>query len=127
MDKRGFLTSILALGSAPAIVRAESLMKLVVPKQEIILPPDYTVEGYIDSFSHVAVVRKQGKILTYINGVPQTNLPICEFFKQIGERVIGRPNFTDILSVEHIDGLRISSIARNESDLLLSKEICFLL
>lgn len=33
--RRGFLTGILALGAAPAIVRAESLMRLWVPPQEL--------------------------------------------------------------------------------------------
>ena len=36
--RRGFLTGILALGAAPAIVRAESLMRLWVPPQELVLP-----------------------------------------------------------------------------------------
>jgi len=31
MDRRGFLGAILAAGCAPAIVRASSLMKIVVP------------------------------------------------------------------------------------------------
>jgi len=38
MNRRGFLGAILAAGVAPAIVRAESLMKIVVPRQELILP-----------------------------------------------------------------------------------------
>ena len=45
MNRRGFLGSILALGAAPAIVRADSLMRiiprgLIVPPLEInMLPP----------------------------------------------------------------------------------------
>lgn len=35
MNRRGFLASILALGAAPAIVRAGSLMQLWVPRQQI--------------------------------------------------------------------------------------------
>lgn len=38
MNRRGFLGAILAAGVAPAIVRSSSLMKLVVPSQEIIVP-----------------------------------------------------------------------------------------
>ncbi len=38
MDRRGFLGSILALGAAPAIVRAESLMRIIVPVQELYRP-----------------------------------------------------------------------------------------
>ncbi len=36
MDRRGFLGSILALGAAPAIVRADSLMR-IVPRGEFVL------------------------------------------------------------------------------------------
>lgn len=38
MNRRGFLGSILAAAAAPAIVRAESLMRIIVPSDEIILP-----------------------------------------------------------------------------------------
>lgn len=36
MNRRGFLGALAAGFAAPAIVRAESLMKIVVPKREII-------------------------------------------------------------------------------------------
>lgn len=36
-NRRGFLGSIFAAAAAPAIVRAESLMKIYVPPQEILL------------------------------------------------------------------------------------------
>lgn len=36
ITRRGFLAGMLAVGAAPAIVRADSLMKIVVPKREII-------------------------------------------------------------------------------------------
>lgn len=36
--RRGFLSGILAIGAAPAIVRADSLMKIVATKQAIVLP-----------------------------------------------------------------------------------------
>lgn len=35
LSRRGFLTGMLALGAAPAIVRAENLMRLWVPPQEL--------------------------------------------------------------------------------------------
>ena len=38
MNRRGFLGAMLGAMAAPAIVRAESLMKIAVPKKEIILP-----------------------------------------------------------------------------------------
>lgn len=37
ITRRGFLAGMLALGTAPAVVKADSLMKIVVPKREIIL------------------------------------------------------------------------------------------
>ncbi len=58
MTRRGFLGAMLAAGSAPAFVRAESLMKIVVPKKEIILPP---------SFSR-GVATAQGGELTKVHG-----------------------------------------------------------
>jgi len=40
VSRRGFLTGILALGAAPAIVRAESLMRIWVPPQEMVIGYD---------------------------------------------------------------------------------------
>jgi hypothetical protein len=37
-NRRGFLGAMFAAAAAPAIVRAESLMKIYVPPQEILLP-----------------------------------------------------------------------------------------
>ena len=42
MNRRGFLTSILALGAAPAIVRADSLMRIVPRETGIISAAEYT-------------------------------------------------------------------------------------
>lgn len=38
MNRRGFIGSILALGAAPAVVRASSLMRLWTPSEEIARP-----------------------------------------------------------------------------------------
>jgi hypothetical protein len=38
MNRRGFLSAILATATAPAIVRAESLMKIAVPEKKILVP-----------------------------------------------------------------------------------------
>lgn len=45
MNRRGFLTSCLALAAAPAICRADSLMKIVTPQSQILLPFEYLVHG----------------------------------------------------------------------------------
>ena len=50
IGRRLFLGGIFAAGAAPAIVKAESLMKIIVPRQEL-----YTGElGAIDGFRLVA-------------------------------------------------------------------------
>ena len=38
MDRRSFLSSILALAAAPAIVRADSLMRIVPVEAEVLVP-----------------------------------------------------------------------------------------
>ena len=44
--RRGFLTSILAMAAAPAIVKAKSIMPIWVPKTELLLPNlDITLDG----------------------------------------------------------------------------------
>lgn len=44
MNRRGFLGSILALAAAPAIVRADSLMR-IVPRETILLRGDYWIDA----------------------------------------------------------------------------------
>lgn len=51
MNRRGFLGSMLALGAAPAIVRADALMQLV-PVQSLILRPQ------IDIAAVTALIRE---------------------------------------------------------------------
>ena len=55
-DRRGFLGAMFAAAAAPAIVRAESLMKIYVPPQEMVFTPNLAsgvlVEGdYYDALS----------------------------------------------------------------------------
>lgn len=52
MNRRGFLGSILALASAPAIVRADSLMR-IVPRQAVIVPLGDIAAGDIISIEGV--------------------------------------------------------------------------
>jgi hypothetical protein len=54
VTRRNFMGTILALGCAPAIVRASSLMKIIVPSPELIVPtveiwqaPFLTMEDFI--------------------------------------------------------------------------------
>lgn len=49
MNRRGFIKTILVAASAPAMVRASSLMPIYVPK--FITPPELIVPGYIMAMS----------------------------------------------------------------------------
>lgn len=81
-SRRGFLAAMFAAAAAPAFVKAESLMKIVVPKKEIVLLDDFVVGIGVGDFTaemhvskdgmgwnHLAVVRKKNEILTYRNGI----------------------------------------------------------
>lgn len=48
MNRRGFIGSILALGAAPAIVRADSLMRIVSRDALILGPPAFTYQTFAD-------------------------------------------------------------------------------
>lgn len=75
-SRRNFLKSILALSMAPAIVKASSLMPIYVPKPEVFSfgSGDWTVEGWLrptaEQWMHISAIRKSGKYLHYLNGVP---------------------------------------------------------
>lgn len=45
MSRRGFLGAMLAAATAPAIVKSENLMKIFVPKQDIIITADSLFES----------------------------------------------------------------------------------
>lgn len=74
MNRRGFLQAMLAACAAPAIVRADSLMKIVTPKSDIILPNtadfynlgdgDWTIECWVKApISDVRVTRGAARYL----------------------------------------------------------------
>lgn len=54
MKRRNFLATMLAPASAPAIVRAESLMKIVVPPKDIFT---FTVGGFTQHNGRVSDIR----------------------------------------------------------------------
>lgn len=49
--RRGFLAGMLAAAAAPAIVRSQSLMKIVVPSDEILLP-EWLESPFYDNHEH---------------------------------------------------------------------------
>ena len=67
MNRRGFMSSILALGVAPAIVRAESIMRI----KPILLPgEDFGVTTHIANY-HAGIamdIRKELASNLYSNG-----------------------------------------------------------
>lgn len=72
MNRRGFLGSILALGAAPAIVRADSLMRIVPVQSTILLPGawrelsqyDIRVDAMIHRFDVACEIQGQITQLT---------------------------------------------------------------
>lgn len=56
MDRRGFMRGILAASMAPAIVKAENLMKIVVPNHDLILLEDtkWLVNGKVSFLAPLA-------------------------------------------------------------------------
>lgn len=71
MKRRNFLAAMLGAASAPAIVKAESLMKIVVPKQEIkLLNQNGIFGGHIGDmdvnfmYDHIVQVYEDGIVLS---------------------------------------------------------------
>lgn len=57
MNRRGFLGSILALSAAPAIVRADSLMR-IVPRDALVFHPVALSLDVGDTFSIAGITRE---------------------------------------------------------------------
>ena len=95
MNRRGFLGSILALGVAPAIVRADSLMRIVPrdagvwyskdgyqvftatfsgPKSRLVMP-EGTIEALVFNEAHTA--EQRARMYEYLSG-KVTELPVRE-------------------------------------------------
>jgi hypothetical protein len=54
-SRRSFLAGIIAAAAAPAIVRASSLMPIVVPSTKIVVPESHILEGYLDGWGEVRI------------------------------------------------------------------------
>lgn len=74
ITRRRFLKSILGLGIAPAIVKADSLMRIYVPKPDLFTfgPGDFTITSWLKpelgSWFHVSLTREANKSKFYLNG-----------------------------------------------------------
>jgi hypothetical protein len=84
VNRRGFIGSILALGAAPAIVRAESLMRLYVPKRYafnpvIWAPPAVGPIRFNHVFLYNAAAKDDG-LIAYFDYGTETLMPNGETF-----------------------------------------------
>lgn len=59
MNRRGFLKAIFAAGAAPAFVKADSLMKIIVPSQGLILPEQEIVQSSDNQLVTLSIVTKE--------------------------------------------------------------------
>lgn len=124
MNRRGFLQAMLAASVAPAVVKAENIMKIWVPPEPEIIKPvmtiyddgaeDFTVESWVQpatlgTWFHVALVRNDGNIDKYLNGKKVKQLPD-------GLDIAVAPTSKKLLDVEPFDGwmqdLRVVKEAR---------------
>lgn len=140
--RRGFLSGLLAAAAAPSIVRSESLMKLWVPPQDIILPNfagDFTVESWVKpadgEWVNIAMTRSGSKVTKYINGEAVTDHPLLPMFRDVVVPMVGvRSNaYAALMTRLHqrktalgdsplLDDVRVTEgIAREPSSLLVMK------
>ncbi len=124
MNRRGFLGAMLGIAMAPAIVKAENLMKIWTPKQEIITDPygldakEYTVEGWMKpregQWMHVAQAMEAGVMVGYINGIRVPNdMPDVATFQNIMVPIIKEKKLMGGGQVfdGHVDDLRVTKKA----------------
>lgn len=140
MNRRNFLAAMLAACAAPAIVRADSLMRIAVPRQELTLPKfgeksmhfdgvgdylevdastlEYSAKEAGGEWVNYAFVRNNGVMLAYVNGVlvnPATVTPHVEILS--GETLIGTPKPGHFIG--HIEDVRLTVGVARPADLLL--------
>lgn len=72
--RRGFLTGMLALGAASAIVRASSLMPILVPPQTLVI-------GRYEGFRFITSPVLPDELTHYEDGIPDVML------RQMAERM----------------------------------------
>lgn len=79
MNRRGFIGSILAAAAAPAIVRADSLMKIVVPRETRMLRVlvDYGQSNFVDHERFMFVSN-----LADVSGLPGF-VPVCRYVRRV--------------------------------------------
>lgn len=114
MNRRDFLKAMLGAAMAPAVVKAENIMKIWTPPQDIVTPVmhiydtfgggDFTAESWVmpaaaGTWSHIALVREAGEIKRYLNG------ELVRDFPKHMEVTITSPQDKRVLAVQPFDGL----------------------
>lgn len=99
MNRRGFLQSCLALAAAPAIVRAESIMRIWTPPQEIVLP-------HLEFWG--AQIEMGGIAGQYVGSVRLFNRTLSRWELQQITMVADNPNLTPVMRIDPT-GLSVES------------------
>lgn len=95
-NRRGFLGSMFAAAAAPAIVRAESLMKIYVPSQEI----TYETLAYRQAAAMGrAMQRTQEQIAYDINSYAYSDGSTVLTRQQMIDRML--PELNKLFTIEH--------------------------
>ena len=136
MNRRGFLAAMLGAAMAPAVVKAENIMKIWTPPTEIILDPypelgtePMTLESWMrpdgmNTWMHVAMVKTGFEVAKYVNGALVKDHPVFQHFDDVvvpmavGKKLILPPKET---YTGYLSDLRVTSIARN-ADQFLKRE-----
>ena len=86
ITRRGFLKSILAIGAAPAIVRAESLMKIWTPPQELYAP----IPGVAGDYSATPTQAEFSLFQAQLEAAPFGNNYVFSVFMQEANKPVVR-------------------------------------
>ena len=74
MNRRGFLSAMLGAAMAPAVVKAENIMKIWTPSQEIWTPKEevITASAWVaygaSAWYHLSIVKEGDTVKRYVNG-----------------------------------------------------------
>lgn len=138
MNRRGFLSAILAAACAPAIAKSQSLMKIYVPKNDIIVPDDYidfsgdfnigkedfTVESFIQinsDWQHVSVIKTGQRLQGYQDGVAKSPKDFQKIWSvardpmAIHSNGLIKPSGKPLIFNGRVDELKIMNIATTVS------------
>lgn len=112
ISRRGFLGAILAGAAAPAIVRAESLMKIVTPKTEILTFPygfnNYPIVGnFYDYWEHFgSVTGRLSSSMPARQDIPRMDQRLGRILRQ-GQHQVVHVDFASGESImDRVDALR---------------------